>query len=70
MGTQTLTTPKRLNPPFFSPFSDDLKGTLPQNIFIIKSGHIDHINFLKIGGLNKLFLKFGANQNLSNLLVH
>ena len=41
------------------------KSTLPQNIVIFKSGHIGHINFLKIGGLNK----FGKTCNMSNLLV-
>ena len=31
-------------------------GTLPQNIFLIfKTGHIGHINFLNIGGLNQFF---------------
>ena len=30
-----------------------LKGALSQNIFIIRSGHIGHINFFNIGSLNK-----------------
>ena len=30
-----------------------LKGTLPQNIFVLKTGHIGHINSFNIGGLNK-----------------
>ena len=29
------------------------KGTLPQNIFILKSDHIDHINSYDIGSLDK-----------------
>ena len=31
------------------------KGTLPLNMFIIKTGRIGHINSLNIGGLKKLF---------------
>ena len=30
-----------------------LNGTLPQNIYIIKNGHIGHIKSQGIGGLNK-----------------
>ena len=29
-----------------------VKGTLPQNMSILKTGHIGHINSLNIGGLN------------------
>ena len=35
-----------------------VKGTLPQNIFIIKSCHIGHINSLNIGFSKKSFRKF------------
>ena len=45
------------------------KGTLPQNIFILISGHKGQINSLNIGGLNKLFNIFGRKCNLSYLLV-
>ena len=38
--------------------SNMVKGTLPQNIFILKSGHIGHINSLNIGCLNKFFKIF------------
>ena len=34
--------------------SFEFKGNLPQNIFILKSGQIVHINSLNIGGLHKL----------------
>ena len=46
-----------------------LKGTLPQNIFILKSGHKGHMNFLNIGDLNKFFNFFGRKCNLSYFLV-
>ena len=39
-----------------------LKGTLPWNIFILKSGHKGHINSLNIGGLNKFFNFFVAEN--------
>ena len=32
-----------------------VKGTLPLNNFILKSGHIGYIDPLDIGGLNKFF---------------
>ena len=32
-----------------------LKGTLPQNMFILKTGRIGHINSLNIGGLKEIF---------------
>ena len=44
------------------------KGTLPQNIFILKSCHIGHKNSLNIGVLKKLLYKFGRNSNLSYFL--
>ena len=45
------------------------KGTLPQNIFMIKTGHIGYINFFNIGGLNKFFLKLGITCNLGYFLI-
>ena len=54
----------------FKPYNIiDIKGTPPQNIFILKSGNIGHINSLSIGGLNKFFKKFGRSCNLSCCLV-
>ena len=44
------------------------KGILPQNIFILKTGLIGHLNSLNIGGSNKLFQKFGRKFNLSYFL--
>ena len=45
------------------------KGTLPENIFILKKGHIGHINSQDIGGLKKTFLKIFRNCNFSDFLV-
>ena len=44
-----------INQSTLSPAKITLKGTLPQNIFLIKSGHIGHINSLNIGGFNKFY---------------
>ena len=43
-----------------------LKGTLPQNIFILKSGNL---NSFKIGGLTSYFLKFFRNDSYSYFKV-
>jgi hypothetical protein len=42
------------------PFDTDIKGTFPQNIFNLKSGHICHLNSKNTGGFNKS-LKIVAN---------
>ena len=42
---------------------------LPQNSFILKSGHIGYINSLNMGGLNKLYKKIGRNLILSYFSV-
>ena len=41
----------------------------PSKHFILKSGHIGHINSFRIGCYNKFFYKFGRNCYLSYFLV-
>ena len=45
------------------------KGNLHQNIFILKSGHIDNINSQDIGGLKEKIILFGRYGNFCSLLV-
>ena len=46
-----------------------LKGTLLQNILIVKSGHIGTMNSLNIGGWKKLFKHLPDNLILATFLV-
>ena len=45
-----------------------LKGTLPQNIFIINSGHIGYINFFNMVGLNHFFKEIWQKLNFQQFV--